>query len=135
MPPLPIHEQPAAHLAKAVDNFTEAIPYDRLLIDVTMHLNHHIQNKDSTNIPDLQCCHIPYIHASCPDFGIQIQSGPILRSASDPIYDKLPKFISCSFNVITAYSFIRLFISDSILSRSAITLHIIPHATYIALDV
>jgi hypothetical protein len=52
-------------------------------------------------------CHIPYIHASLPDFGIQIQSGPILRSASDPIYDKLPKFISYSFNVITAYSFIQ----------------------------
>jgi hypothetical protein len=52
-------------------------------------------------------CHIPYIHASCPDFGNQIRSGPILRSASDPIYDKLPKFISYSFNVITAYSFIQ----------------------------
>jgi hypothetical protein len=52
-------------------------------------------------------CHIPYIHASRPDFGIQIWSGPTLRSASDPIYDKLPKFISCSFNIIAAYSFIR----------------------------
>jgi hypothetical protein len=51
-------------------------------------------------------CHIPYIHASLPDFGIQIRSGLILRSASDPIYDKLPKFISYSFNVITAYSLI-----------------------------
>ncbi|KAG1776905.1 hypothetical protein EV702DRAFT_1045915 [Suillus placidus] len=53
MPPLPVHEQPAAHLAKAVNKFTEAIPYDKLLIDITMHLNHRIQNKDSTNIPDL----------------------------------------------------------------------------------
>ncbi|KAG1720724.1 uncharacterized protein EDB91DRAFT_1021767, partial [Suillus paluster] len=53
MPPLPVHEQPAAHLAKAVNKFTEAIPYDKLLINITMHLNHHIQNKDSTNIPDL----------------------------------------------------------------------------------
>ncbi|KAG2746646.1 hypothetical protein P692DRAFT_20876044 [Suillus brevipes Sb2] len=53
MPPLPIHEQPAAHLMKAVNNFTEAIPYNRLLINITMHLNHHIQNKDFTNIPDL----------------------------------------------------------------------------------
>lgn len=52
-------------------------------------------------------CHIPYIHASLPDFGIQIRSGPILRSASDLIYNKLPKFISYSFNVITAYSFIQ----------------------------
>jgi hypothetical protein len=52
-------------------------------------------------------CHIPYIHASLPDIGIQIRSGPILRSASDLIYDKLPKFISYSFNVITAYSFIQ----------------------------
>ncbi|KAG2028652.1 hypothetical protein BDR03DRAFT_988292, partial [Suillus americanus] len=53
MPPLPVHEQPAAHLAKAVNKFTEAIPYDKLLIDTTVHLNHRIQNKDSTNIPDL----------------------------------------------------------------------------------
>ncbi|KAG1797166.1 hypothetical protein EV424DRAFT_1303599, partial [Suillus variegatus] len=53
MPPLPVHEQPAAHLAKAVNKFTEDIPYDKLMIDVTMHLNHRIQNKDSTNIPDL----------------------------------------------------------------------------------
>lgn len=53
MPPLPIHEQPAAHLMKAVNNFTGAIPYNRLLINITMHLNHHIQNKDFTNIPDL----------------------------------------------------------------------------------
>jgi hypothetical protein len=52
-------------------------------------------------------CHISYIHASHPDFGIQIQSGPILRSTSDPIYNKLPKFISCSFDIITAYSFIQ----------------------------
>ncbi|KAG2752783.1 hypothetical protein P692DRAFT_201802887 [Suillus brevipes Sb2] len=53
MPPLPVHEQPAAHLAKAMNKFTEAIPYDKLLIDITMHLNHCIQNKDPTNIPDL----------------------------------------------------------------------------------
>ncbi|KAG2748622.1 hypothetical protein P692DRAFT_20874376 [Suillus brevipes Sb2] len=53
MPPLPIHEQPAAHLMKAVNNFTEAIPYNRLLINITVHLNHRIQNKDFTNIPDL----------------------------------------------------------------------------------
>ncbi|KAG1888818.1 hypothetical protein F4604DRAFT_1915873 [Suillus subluteus] len=53
MPPLPIHKQPAAHLAKAINKFMEAISYDKLLIDITMHLNHHIQNKDSTNIPDL----------------------------------------------------------------------------------
>ncbi|KAG2115617.1 hypothetical protein DEU56DRAFT_919331 [Suillus clintonianus] len=51
--PLPVHEQPAAHLAKAVNKFMEAIPYDKLLIDTTVHLNHRIQNKDSTNIPDL----------------------------------------------------------------------------------
>jgi hypothetical protein len=57
--------------------------------------------------PHMHHCHIPYIHASLPDFGIQIRSGPILRSASDLIYDKLPKFISYSFNVITAYSFIQ----------------------------
>ncbi|KAG2077735.1 hypothetical protein BDR04DRAFT_986791, partial [Suillus decipiens] len=53
MPPLPIHEQPAAHLSKAINKYTDALPYDKLLIDVTMHLNHHIQNKDTTNIPDL----------------------------------------------------------------------------------
>ncbi|KAG1742056.1 hypothetical protein EDB19DRAFT_1598119, partial [Suillus lakei] len=53
VPPLPIHEQLAAHLVKAINKFTEAIPYDKLLINITMHLNHHIQNKDSTNIPDL----------------------------------------------------------------------------------
>ncbi|KAG1876090.1 hypothetical protein C8R48DRAFT_669292 [Suillus tomentosus] len=53
MPPLPVHEQPATHLAKAINKFTEAIPYDKLLIDATMHLNHRIQNKDTTNIPDL----------------------------------------------------------------------------------
>ncbi|KAG1794235.1 uncharacterized protein HD556DRAFT_1200378, partial [Suillus plorans] len=53
MPPLPVHEQPAAHLAKAINKFMEAIPYDKLLIDITMHLNHRIQNKDSMNIPDL----------------------------------------------------------------------------------
>ncbi|KAG2126001.1 uncharacterized protein EDB93DRAFT_1257825 [Suillus bovinus] len=53
MTPLPVHEQPAAHLAKAINNFTEAIPYHRLLINITMHLNHCIQNKDSTNIPDI----------------------------------------------------------------------------------
>ncbi|KAG1775073.1 hypothetical protein EV702DRAFT_1199670 [Suillus placidus] len=53
MPPLPVHEQPAAHLAKAINKWMEAIPYDKLLIDITMHLNYRIQNKDSTNIPDL----------------------------------------------------------------------------------
>jgi hypothetical protein len=62
---------------------------------------------DSLPISHAGGCHIPYIHASRPDFGIQIWSGPTLRSASDPIYDKLPKFISCSFNIIAAYSFIR----------------------------
>ncbi|KAG1773210.1 hypothetical protein EV702DRAFT_976092 [Suillus placidus] len=53
MPPLPVHEQPAAHLSKAINRFTDALPYDKLLIDVTIHLNHRIQNKDTTNIPDL----------------------------------------------------------------------------------
>ncbi|KAG0698407.1 hypothetical protein DFH29DRAFT_777440, partial [Suillus ampliporus] len=53
MPPLPVHEQPAAHLSKAINKFTDALPYDKLLIDVTVHLNHCIQNKDTTNIPDL----------------------------------------------------------------------------------
>jgi hypothetical protein len=53
MPPLPIHEQPAAHLSKAINKFTDALPYNKLLIDVTIHLNHRIQNKDTTNIPDL----------------------------------------------------------------------------------
>jgi hypothetical protein len=41
------------YLANAINNFMEVIPYDRLLINITMHLNHCIQNKDSTNIPDL----------------------------------------------------------------------------------
>ncbi|KAG1798346.1 hypothetical protein EV424DRAFT_1332985, partial [Suillus variegatus] len=53
MPPLPIHEQPAAHLSKAINKYTDTLPYDKLLIDITVHLNHHIQNKDMTNIPDL----------------------------------------------------------------------------------
>ncbi|KAG2353250.1 hypothetical protein BDR07DRAFT_1233391, partial [Suillus spraguei] len=53
MSPLPIHDQPALHLAKAMNKFMEAIPYDKLLINITMHLNHRIQNKNSTNIPDL----------------------------------------------------------------------------------
>ncbi|KAG2089749.1 uncharacterized protein F5147DRAFT_780544 [Suillus discolor] len=53
MPPLPIHEQPAAHLSKAINKYTDNLPYDKLLIDVTMHLNYRIQNKDMTNIPDL----------------------------------------------------------------------------------
>ncbi|KAG1863217.1 hypothetical protein DFJ58DRAFT_774448 [Suillus subalutaceus] len=53
MPPLPVHEQPAAHLSKAINKFTDALPYDKLLVDVTVHLNHRIQNKDTTNIPDL----------------------------------------------------------------------------------
>ncbi|KAG1852599.1 hypothetical protein C8R48DRAFT_777419 [Suillus tomentosus] len=53
MPPLPVHEQPAAHLSKAINKYTDTLPYDKLLIDVTVHLNHHIQNKDTTNIPDL----------------------------------------------------------------------------------
>jgi hypothetical protein len=43
----------AAHLEKAVNKFMEAIPYNKLLINITMHLNHCIHNKDSTNIPDL----------------------------------------------------------------------------------
>ncbi|KAG1765862.1 hypothetical protein EV702DRAFT_1204391 [Suillus placidus] len=51
--PLPVHEQPAAHLSKAITKFTDALPYDKLLINVTTHLNHRIQNKDATNIPDL----------------------------------------------------------------------------------
>jgi hypothetical protein len=53
MPPLPVHEQPAAHLSKAINKYTDALPYDKLLINVTTHLNHRIQNKDTTNIPDL----------------------------------------------------------------------------------
>ncbi|KAG1857133.1 hypothetical protein F4604DRAFT_1524606, partial [Suillus subluteus] len=53
MPPLPVYEQPATHISKAINKYTDALPYDKLLIDVTMHLNHHIQNKDTTNIPDL----------------------------------------------------------------------------------
>ncbi|KAG1814028.1 uncharacterized protein BJ212DRAFT_1482373 [Suillus subaureus] len=53
MPPLPVHEQPAVHLAKALNKFMEAIPYDKLLINTTMHLNYRIQNKDLMNIPDL----------------------------------------------------------------------------------
>jgi hypothetical protein len=65
-----------------------------------------VQVTDATHAVEL-ICHIPYIHASRPDFGNQIWSGPILRSTSDLIYNKLPKFISCSFNIITAYSFIQ----------------------------
>jgi hypothetical protein len=76
-------------------------PYILLLIAVSGMARQFIHQSKMTH------CHIPYIHTSLPDFGIQIRSGPILRSASDPIYDKLPKFISYSFNVITAYSFIR----------------------------
>ncbi|KAG2103743.1 uncharacterized protein F5147DRAFT_775869 [Suillus discolor] len=53
MPPLPVHEQPAAHLSKAINKFMDALPYDKLSVDVTIHLNHRIQNKDTTNIPDL----------------------------------------------------------------------------------
>ncbi|KAG1886154.1 hypothetical protein F4604DRAFT_1525502, partial [Suillus subluteus] len=53
MPLLPVYEQPAAYLSKAINKFTDALPYDKLLVDVTVHLNHHIQNKDTTNIPDL----------------------------------------------------------------------------------
>jgi hypothetical protein len=53
MPPLPIHEQPTAHLAKAINKFTDALPYDKLSIDITVHLNHCIQNKDTTNISNL----------------------------------------------------------------------------------
>ncbi|KAG1796717.1 uncharacterized protein HD556DRAFT_1441402 [Suillus plorans] len=53
MPPLPVHEQLAAHLFKAINKFTDALPYNKLLVDVTVHLNHCIQNKDTTNIPDL----------------------------------------------------------------------------------
>ncbi|KAG2028451.1 hypothetical protein BDR03DRAFT_988443, partial [Suillus americanus] len=53
MPPLTVHEQPAVHLAKAINKFTESIPYDKIMINITMHLNHHIQNKDSMNILDL----------------------------------------------------------------------------------
>jgi hypothetical protein len=64
------------------------------------------KSAENGNDNDHGWCHIPYIHTSHLDFGIQIQSSLILRSTSDPIYDKLPKFISCSFNVITAYSFI-----------------------------
>ncbi|KAG2052041.1 hypothetical protein BDR06DRAFT_1009949 [Suillus hirtellus] len=54
MAPLPIHEQPTTHLFKAITKYTDAIPYDKRLIDVTLHLNHRMQNKDFTNIPDLQ---------------------------------------------------------------------------------
>ncbi|KAG2051494.1 hypothetical protein BDR06DRAFT_1010436 [Suillus hirtellus] len=54
MAPLPIHEQPTTHLFKAITKYTDAIPYDKRLIDVTLHLNHCMQNKDFTNIPDLQ---------------------------------------------------------------------------------
>ncbi|KAG2115306.1 uncharacterized protein F5147DRAFT_649683 [Suillus discolor] len=53
MPPLPVHEQPAAHLSKAINKFMDALPYNKLLVHVTIHLNHHIQNKVTTNIPDL----------------------------------------------------------------------------------
>ncbi|KAG1868660.1 hypothetical protein F4604DRAFT_1927207 [Suillus subluteus] len=53
MPLLPVHEQPATHISKAINKYTDALPYDKLLIDITMHLNHRIQNKDTTNIPDL----------------------------------------------------------------------------------
>ncbi|KAG1867362.1 hypothetical protein F4604DRAFT_1542029, partial [Suillus subluteus] len=53
MSPLPVHEQPAAHISKAINKYTDALPYNKLLIDVTTHLNHRIQNKDTTNIPDL----------------------------------------------------------------------------------
>ncbi|KAG2356902.1 hypothetical protein BDR07DRAFT_1299211, partial [Suillus spraguei] len=54
MTPLPIHELPGSHLFKAIAKFTDGIPYDKQLIDVTLHLNHCMQNKDITNIPDLQ---------------------------------------------------------------------------------
>lgn len=54
MAPLPIHEQPTTHLFKAITKYTDTIPYDKHLIDVTLHLNHRMQNKDFTNIPDLQ---------------------------------------------------------------------------------
>ncbi|KAG1745143.1 hypothetical protein EDD22DRAFT_958543 [Suillus occidentalis] len=53
MPPLPVHEQPAAHLSKAINKFTDTHLYNKLLIDITIHLNHCIQNKDMTNITDL----------------------------------------------------------------------------------
>ncbi|KAG2354118.1 hypothetical protein BDR07DRAFT_1382517 [Suillus spraguei] len=54
MTPLPIHEQPTTHLFKAVTKYTDGISYNKRLIDVTLHLNHCMQNKDFTNIPDLQ---------------------------------------------------------------------------------
>ncbi|KAG1852754.1 hypothetical protein DFJ58DRAFT_841791 [Suillus subalutaceus] len=53
MTPLSIHEQPTTHLFKAVTKYTDGIPYNKQLIDVTLHLNHRMQNKDFTNIPDL----------------------------------------------------------------------------------
>ncbi|KAG2097520.1 uncharacterized protein F5147DRAFT_777978 [Suillus discolor] len=49
----PIHEQPAAHLSKAINKYSDTLPYNKLLIDVTVHLNHCIQNKDMMNILDL----------------------------------------------------------------------------------
>lgn len=53
MPPLPAHEQSITHISKAVNKFTDNLPYDKLLIDVTVRLNHRIQSKDTTNILDL----------------------------------------------------------------------------------
>ncbi|KAG1883114.1 hypothetical protein F4604DRAFT_1678022 [Suillus subluteus] len=53
MPPLPIYEKPAAHISKAINKYIDALPYNKLLIDITVHLNHCIQNKDTTNIPNL----------------------------------------------------------------------------------
>ncbi|KAG0695192.1 hypothetical protein DFH29DRAFT_1005675 [Suillus ampliporus] len=53
MPPLPVHEQPAAHLSKAINKFTDALPYDKLLIE-HLHLAVTIQPLEDNSADDIE---------------------------------------------------------------------------------
>ncbi|KAG1831117.1 hypothetical protein EV424DRAFT_1534629 [Suillus variegatus] len=60
-------------------------------------------NKEniSPTHPTPAACHIPYIHASLPDFG---PLDPVRSDASDPISDKLPISFPVHLMLNTAYS-------------------------------